>query len=201
MDFEATVLTFGVGEKIYHEGDHGKHAYTLRHGLVKLSKALRNGRNQIIRLNRQGDIFGLDSFASEPYNHDATALTPIEVCKLSVDTLNTLRRQNEVIDTALLHRWIQNLRTSEDMMLELGAKKAPEKLATFLIRWCEGEDNEEWQDLPLSRAEIGELMGLTLETVSRFFSEWKRNKLISEKRQRIRILDSEALQAISCPDA
>ena len=201
VDFQPTVMTYEAGERIYAEAESGKFAYTLRVGLVKLSKGLRNGRSQIIRLNKQGDIFGLDSFAHVPYNHDATALTDVEVCKLPVETLHDLRRGNKAIDAALLERWIQNLRTSEDMMLELGAKKAPEKLATFLIRWCEGKTDNDWQDLPLSRAEIGEVLGLTLETVSRFLSDWKRRGLITEKNQKVRILDASALQAISCPDS
>ncbi len=202
VNFQPTVLTYEAGEPIYHEGESGKYAYTLRHGLIKLTKALRNGRNQIIRLHRQGDIFGLDSFAHISYNHDAIALTPVEVCKLSVDELHTLRKGSDAIDTALMERWVQSLRSSEDMMLELGAKKAPEKLASFLIRWCEGDEGtNDWQELPLSRGELGELMGLTLETVSRFLSDWKKRELISERNQRVRILDPEALKRISCPDS
>lgn len=202
IEFQPSVLTYEPGETIYQEGESGGYAYTLRHGLIKLSKALRNGRSQIIRLHRQGDIFGLDSFAHVPYNHDAVALTPVEVCKLPVDELHALRKGSDVIDRALIERWVQSLRSSEDMMLELGAKKAPEKLASFLIRWCEGDTAEDdWRELPLSRAELGELMGLTLETVSRFLSDWKKREIISEDHHRVRILKPVELKKISCPDS
>lgn len=199
INFQPTVQTLQAGDSLYLQGDDAHYAYTIRHGLIKLNKTLANGKSQIIRLLRKGDLLGMDAFSEMPYNHDALALTDIEVCRLPIDTLHTLRRSNEAIDTAVLQRWNQNLREAEDMMLELGAKKAAERLSSFLLRWCSGEQDGEWIDLPLSRAELGELLGLTLETVSRFLSDWKKRGLISESHQQIRILEPDALEAIADP--
>jgi CRP/FNR family transcriptional regulator len=108
----------------------------------------------------------------------------------------TLKKKNPEIEQAMMLRWIQHLREAEDMMLELGAKKAGERVASFLIRWC--GDQGEWQELPLSRSEMGELLGLTIETVSRFLSDWKRKELIDEHRGRIRVMDVQALRDHVC---
>lgn len=199
IDFQPTVLSYQAGDTLYRQGDASKYAYTLRHGLIKLNKTLANGKSQIIRLQRKGDLFGMDAFSQMPYNHDSIALTNIEVCRLPIDSLHNLRKSNEAIDTALLQRWNKHLREAEDMMLELGAKKAPARLASFLLRWCAGEQEGEWNELPLSRAELGELLGLTLETVSRFLSDWKKKGYVSESHQRIMLSDPNALEDLADP--
>lgn len=195
--FQPSVVMYAVDETVYHQGDTAQNAFTLRKGLVKLIKTLPNGRTQIVRVLREGDLFGFDGFAGEPYNHTAIPLSEIEVCRLPLGELMELKKQNPEIENTMMRRWIQHLREAEDMMLELGAKKAPERLASFLIRWCEGK-GASWVVLPLSRGEIGELLGLTIETVSRFLSDWKRQGLLNEQRGSIQIQDMDGLRKVAC---
>lgn len=194
--FRPAVMTFAADEVVYHQQVAANNAYTLRQGFVKLTKMLPNGRVQIIRVLRKGDLFGFDGFAGETYNHTATALTTTEVCRLPLAELMALKQKNPEIEQAMMLRWIQYLREAEDMMLDLGAKKAGERLVSFLLRWC-GEAGS-WQELPLSRFEIGELLGLTIETVSRFLSDWKRRELINERRGMIQVADAYALREFAC---
>lgn len=196
--FQPSIVSFEADETVYHQGDASLNAFTLRRGLVKLLKTLPNGRIQIVRVLRQGDLFGFDGFAGETYNHTAVPLTEIEVCRLPLSELTELKRQNSEIENAMMKRWIQHLRQAEDMMLELGAKKAPERLASFLIRWCENTDHTGWIPLPLTRTEIGELLGLTIETISRFLSDWKRQGLINEQSGSIQLVDVDNLSKIAC---
>jgi CRP/FNR family transcriptional regulator len=195
--FQPSVVMYAPDETVYHQGDPAANAYTLRKGLVKLTKTLPNGRTQIVRVLRTGDLFGFDGFASEPYNHTATPLSEIEVCRLPLGELMELKKQNPEIENTMMRRWIQHLREAEDMMLELGAKKASERLASFLIRWCEGTGGS-WVILPLSRGEIGELLGLTIETVSRFLSDWKRQGFLNEQRGSIQIQSVDGLRKMAC---
>ncbi|MEB4589629.1 Crp/Fnr family transcriptional regulator [Candidatus Thiothrix sp. Deng01] len=195
--FQPSVVTYAVDETVYHQGDVSATAFTLRKGLVKLIKTLPNGRTQIVRVLRTGDLFGFDGFAGESYNHTAIPLSDIEVCRLPLGELMELKKQNPEIENTMMRRWIQHLREAEDMMLELGAKKAAERLASFLIRWCENS-NGGWSPLPLSRGEIGELLGLTIETVSRFLSDWKRQGFINEQRGSIQIEDIAGLRKAAC---
>ena len=198
QSFQPSIVAFGTDETVYHPGDISINAFTLRRGLVKLVKTLPNGRTQIVRVLREGDLFGFDGFAGETYNHTAIPLTEIEVCRLPLSELLELKKQNPEIENTMMKRWIQHLREAEDMMLELGAKKAAERLASFLIRWCENSAPNGFTPLPLSRGEIGELLGLTIETVSRFLSDWKRQNVINEQRGSIQIVDVDKLRKLAC---
>jgi CRP/FNR family transcriptional regulator len=198
QSFHPSVMSYTIGETIYLQGTNPLNAYTLRKGLVKLVKTLPNGRTQIVRVLQAGDLFGFDGFAGENYNQTAIPLSEVEVCRLPLVELLELKKQNPEIENAMMQRWIQHLRAAEDMMVELGAKKAPERLASFLIRWCHTADCHDWISLPLSRTEIGELLGLTIETISRFLSDWKRQGWISEQRGNIQLLDVDSLRKAAC---
>ncbi|CAA6808340.1 MAG: transcriptional regulator, Crp/Fnr family [uncultured Thiotrichaceae bacterium] len=198
--FHPSVITYDPDETIYHQNEKAKNAFTLRQGLIKLVKVLPNGKNQIVKVLRRGDLFGFDGFADENYNHMAIPLTNVEVCRLPLKELLELKKQNPEIEQTMMKRWIQHLREAEDMMVELGAKKGKERLATFLLKWCECKNSNQWIELPLSRSEIGELLGLTIETVSRFLSEWKRQEFIIEQRGSIQLVDIEGLKQAACSD-
>ena len=213
-DFHTSVLTYESGESFFHQSDDSSEsAYTLRKGLIKVTKSLPDGRTQIVRVLVAGDLFGFDGFANENYNHTAIALTDCEVCRLPMSDLSILRKSNPEIDQSMVSRLIKNLRQSEDMLLELGAKKASEKLASFILRLSLSDQNlsfssdllrgipgTEWANLHLSRSEIGSLLGLTIETVSRFFSDWKRKGFIKEEKGSIQILDAEGLKEAACSE-
>ncbi len=205
--FHTSVLTYNSGESIFHENDDSSSsAYTLRKGLIKITKSLPDGRVQIVRVLMSGDLFGFDGFAGENYNHTATALTDAEVCRLPLNDLAELRKNNSEIDRSMMAQFIKNLRHSEDMLLELGAKKASEKLATFILNLSQADNNSalnkkdelSWVALPLSRSEIGSLLGLTIETVSRFFSDWKRKGYIQESKSMIQVVDAKGLKESAC---
>lgn len=213
--FHTSVMTFDSGESIFHQFDSSSEsAYTLRKGLIKITKSLPDGRIQIVRVLVAGDLFGFDGFAKENYNHTATALTDVEVCRLPLKDLLVLRQNHQEIDASIMARFIKNLRQTEDMILELGAKKASEKLASFIMSLSLSDskfvlnndlktvnlEDEEWLSLPLSRAEIGSLLGLTIETVSRFFSDWKRKGFIKESKGTLQIIDAEGLRIAACSE-
>lgn len=206
-NFHTSVITYDAGESIFHQYDDStESAYTLRKGLIKITKSLADGRTQIVRVLVAGDLFGFDGFANQDYNHTATALTDCEVCRLPLAELAILRKDNSVIDQSMMARFIKNIRQTEDMVLDLGAKKASEKLASFIMSLSKSDVNielntvakDQWVHLPLSRGEIGSLLGLTIETVSRFFSDWKRKGFIKETKGSIQVIDPEGLKAAAC---
>ncbi len=201
QDFRTSVITLAPNESIYLEGDIAAHAYTLRKGLVKLTKSLADGRTQIVRIIGHGELFGFDGLAGEDYNQTALALTDIEICKLPMKDLERIRATSPEVDRAMMQGWIQGLRAAENMLLDLGAKKAPERLASFLLKWCKDNQPGQWIDLPLSRSEIAELLGLTVETVSRFLSDWKRKGFIQDTRSTIQLTNPEGLKQAVCSSA
>ncbi len=208
-NFHTSVLSYDSGESIFLQGENSSEsAYTLRKGLIKITKSLPDGRVQIVRILVAGDLFGFDGLADETYNHTATALTNCEVCRLPLADLAEVRKNNPKVDSSIMSRLIKNLRQTEDMLLELGAKKASEKLASFILSLSQSDirselnknDEIQWVVLPLSRSEIGALLGLTIETVSRFLSDWKRRGFIKESRGNIQIIDADGLKAAACLD-
>lgn len=199
--FQPAVIQYQTGETIYHQGAQAQSAYTLRKGMVKLTKSLANGRTQIIRVLGAGELFGFDGFADETYSHSATPLSTIEICRLPFADLASLKKQYIEIDSAMTQRWLHYLRAAENQMLALGVMKAPERLASFLINWYNsGLVTQEGVALPLARGEIGELLGLTLETVSRFMSERKRQGYLSETKGYLKLLDHSALLKAACSE-
>ena len=200
-DFRTSVLTLTHNETIYTEGDTARYAYTLRKGLIKLTKSLADGRTQIVRIIGHGELFGFDGLAGEDYSQTALALTDCEICKLPMKDLEHIRANNPSVEKAMMQGWIQGLRAAENMLLDLGAKKAPERLASFLLKWCKDKEPGQWIDLPMSRTEIAELLGLTVETVSRFLSDWKRKGFIQDTRSTIQLTDPEGLKQAVCSSA
>jgi CRP/FNR family transcriptional regulator len=196
--FSPTVKTYESGEIIYFQGDSSNHAFTLRKGIIKLVKTLPDGRTQIIRILKGGGLFGFDGFIDQDYNQSAIALTDCEVCLLPLETLQNLRKSQPEIGDAMMSRWIQYLHEAENMMLNLGAKKASERLAYFLVNWGE-QDPIGWKKIHLSRKELGELLGMTTETVSRFLSKWKKMDIIREQKGNILIQDKTELCEVINP--
>ncbi|WP_026220932.1 Crp/Fnr family transcriptional regulator [Thiofilum flexile] len=200
QDFNPSVITFGGQDTIYYQGDSARYAYTVRSGFVKLLSILPNGRTHIVRVLHTGDLLGFEGIVGGKYAHTAMALTKVDVCRFALSELMALKQNYAEVDGMLTQRWIQSLTKAEDMLVELGAKKTGERLGAFLVRWCESAPKgiEGWVPLPLSRAEVGELLGMTVETVSRALSEWKRQGLFQERGGFIRLPDVERLCATVC---
>ncbi len=195
LDVPVIKIVYEPGEIFYHENGKIQAAFTIYTGVVKLIRSLRNGRNQIVRLLTTGDIFGFEGLIEARYHHSAVAISQTKVCRLSVPELTTLCRYHGSVREALTQRWSTALRQAEELVMEMGSKKAGERLAAFLLHWCRHRDINDWTPLPLTRQEFGELLGLTVETVSRFLAEWKREGIIAERSGNIRIVQEAALRA------
>ena len=193
LEIPVYTMRYEAGEVFYQENDQTSAAYTIKSGVIKLVKQLHNGKNQIVRLLTTGDIFGFEGLMDTHYHHTAVALNEAHVCKLSLPDLIGVCRDSPHVHEAILHRWAQALKQTEDLLIELGTKKAHERLASFIINWCDHSGLEGWAPLPLTRQELAELLGLTVETVSRIMAEWKRNGLMEEKQGTIRLTDNTDL--------
>ncbi|MBK1690855.1 hypothetical protein CKO33_01535 [Ectothiorhodospira mobilis] len=193
-------LVIPAGEVLYRENAEASASYTLKDGVIKLTRTAMNGREQILRLLTRGDVMGLECMLGQRYNHTATTLTPVQVCRLPLTALKRLQTDNPALNHALLTRWAAALQQVEMLAVELGTKKASERLATFLLFWNERTGGHDDMPLPLSRTETGELLGLTVETVSRFFADWKRRGHLSEKAGVVYLHDRSALRELSGGD-
>lgn len=181
---------------LFHEDDDATHLYEIGSGQVMLYRLLGDGRRQVVDILGGGDLFGHS--LTGLYDCTAEALTPVEVRALdrrdidqSVDLLAHVNR-------CLLAR-IEALHSHAVL---LGRKSAAERVASFLMRFvpgrgvvgCEGPDRHATDTevvlLKMTRQEIADFLGLTIETVSRVLSDLKRRGVIAiERNDRIRLVD------------
>lgn len=190
-------LTYAASESIYEAGFSAQDIYILSEGYIKLFKTSLVGKKQIIRIVKPGEVFGFDGLVDALYNHSAVALRQARVCQIPVADLDNLGDSKAEVERLLMIRCIKELQHADERLLELGAKRSAERLASFLLEWCDGTPAHRWKPLVLSRLEIAQLLGLTIETVSRLFASWKREAILGEQKQSIQILDINKLRCIA----
>jgi CRP/FNR family transcriptional regulator len=156
---------------------------------------LEDGRIQVTGFHMAGEILGMDGIGTELHNADATALEDSEVCVIPYARLEepTLQRQLQKVMSRELVR-------DQGVMMLLGTMKAEERLAAFLLNLSQrfvarGFSSSEFH-LRMTRDEIGSYLGLSLETVSRLFSRFHDDELISVQQKHICIHDIAGLKAV-----
>lgn len=175
-------------------------------GVVKLTKNLTDGRQQIVGLQFASDFIGRPFRTESPYN--AETVTEVHLCTYNKGHFERLVKEFEGLEHRLFQNTLDDLDASREWMLLLGRKTAAEKIASFLhmvskrmeMVGCHDHPNPSFPtfNLPLSRAEIADFLGLTLETVSRQISNLKSEKIISLQGGRtISILDVPRLNALA----
>jgi CRP/FNR family transcriptional regulator len=196
--------TLAPGESLIWEGDDSVLVANVIDGVLKLSTGTEDGREQIV-----GMVFASD-FIGRPFGkttgHGVTALTEARVCVFNRRDFDSFAREHPALEHKLLQRTLTELDRTRRWMLLLGRKSASEKVASFLLEMCErasgsgcesGEEPAEvLLDLPVSRQQIADVLGLTIETVSRQFTRLKAEGVIDlPSRREVHIRDRFALAA------
>ncbi len=165
---------------IFSEGEPAAHMFSLAIGTVKLYKLLPDGRRQITAFLFPGDFFGLA--VDGTYAYTAEALTPVVLCRFPRRKLDSLLEEVPRIEKRLLGLAIDELAAAHDQMLLLGRKTAKEKVASFLLMLSRRAVRRGLAPspigLPMSRSDIADYLGLTIETVSRTLTQLKRDAII-----------------------
>jgi CRP/FNR family transcriptional regulator len=166
------------GQALYHAGESGDRMYTIRSGAVKLVQYLPDGSQRIVRLLRSTDVAGLEALVQTPYEHDAIALQPTEVCCLPIATLHELSKDNPDLHIELLHRWQRALSEADAWLTELSTGPARERVARLLLRLV--KDRQPPECMLFGREDIGAMLGITTETASRTVAEFKRGGILQD---------------------
>ena len=166
------------GQTLFHEDDAAEEVFTLTQGMLKLYKLLSDGRRQIVGFLVPGDFFGL-SFGRY-YGFTAEAVTPTIVCRLRRAQFVELLGECPALEREVLSRATGELAAAQDQMLLLGRKNARERLASFLMALAHRRAPAAGtaMELPMSRADIADYLGLTIETVSRTFTQFRKERLV-----------------------
>jgi CRP/FNR family nitrogen fixation transcriptional regulator len=165
----ASEYTYRKDEEIYGEGEPSEYIYQVVRGAVRTYKLLSDGRRQIGAFHLPGDVFGLDSGAIHRLTAEAIADTTVRLVKRR--SLEAAAGSHVQVAHHLWTMTANGLRHAEDHMLLLGRKTAMEKVATFLLEMDRRLTSAGMMALPMCRRDIGDYLGLTLETVSRALSQ------------------------------
>ncbi len=190
-----------VGQAVFFEGDDARNLFVLISGALKLYKLLPDGRRQITGFLYAGDFLGL-AF-NDVYQYTAEALGPSRLCRLPRARIEALLDDLPRLASRLLNLASTELAAAQAQMLLLGRKTAQERLASFLLHLTQRagariDARDDMIHLPMSRADIADFLGLTVETVSRSFSKLKSSRLIALREGgQVQIRDPKGLAAIA----
>lgn len=165
----ATEFSYRKDEEIYGEGELSEYVYQVIRGAVRTYKLLNDGRRQIGAFHLPGDVFGLDPGSTHRLTAEAISDTTVRLIKRR--SLEAAAGTNVKVAHSLWTMTAGDLRHAEDHMLLLGRKTAIEKVATFLLEMDRRLAKAGMMALPMCRRDIGDYLGLTLETVSRALSQ------------------------------
>ncbi len=165
----ATEFSYRKDEEIYGEDEPAEYVYQVIRGAVRTYKLLSDGRRQIGAFHLPGDVFGLESEMSHRLAAEAIIDTTVRLVKRS--SLEQAANKDVQVARKLWGITAGELRHAENHMLLLGRKSAMERVATFLLEMDRRLAVAGMMALPMCRRDIGDYLGLTLETVSRALSQ------------------------------
>jgi CRP/FNR family nitrogen fixation transcriptional regulator len=161
-------FTYKKGTEIYGEKEPAEYVYQVKSGAVRSHKLLPDGRRQIGAFHLAGDIFGLENGSEHRFTAEAIVDTTVRLIKRR--SLEIVAENDPMVARNLLSMTTTNLQHAEDHMLLLGRKTSLERVAAFLLEMDKRLAPSGVMALPMSRRDIADYLGLTLETVSRALS-------------------------------
>jgi len=191
----ASRLNLPKGRTLILEGDPSDNVYNVIEGDIALSRLADDGRRQILGFLESGDFIGLT--LSDSYSFSAEALSDTRLCRFDRRSIDELAGRFPGMDRQVRRMGAAAMDAMLDLVFALGRKTAEERVASFLLHRAERQgcclDPARHLTLAMTRADIADFLGLTLETVSRSFSRLKRDDvidLVSSKELRICNLDA-----------
>ena len=163
-----TPFAYAREEEIYGEGEESEFVYKVVSGAVRTHKVLNDGRRQITGFHLPGDLFGFEQ--GESHRHTAEALSETKVLVFRRRQVERAATDRAEVACQLWSIATDNLRQAQDLMLLLGRRSALERVASFLLDVGKRLGGGDTCALPMTRRDIADYLGLTIETVSRTFS-------------------------------
>jgi CRP/FNR family nitrogen fixation transcriptional regulator len=161
---------YPAGTEIYGQGETCGSLYKVEFGAVRIYRLLSDGRRQISAFHLSGEVFGFEADTIHHFFAEA-------ICGTGIRTLRMTSSQGDRA-IELLPMALRGLVRAQEHLLVLGRQNAIERIAAFLVEMCERQGGLRQVDLPMSRTDIGDYLGLTIETVSRVFSKLRQNGIV-----------------------
>jgi len=199
-DILKTRSEIGGGDFIYHPGDPFASLFAIKKGSIKTYGLTSDGREQITGFHLAGELVGMDAIGTNVHSCAAVALEPTEVCELPYGQLEEISHRVTGLQHELSRIMSREIAQGGRMLLMIGKLNAEQRVACFLehiyfrLHQLGGETNV--IHLPMSREDIGNYLGLTLETVSRRLGALQNQGILRLEKRDVHILDMGKLKEL-----
>jgi CRP/FNR family transcriptional regulator len=187
------------GDHIFHQSSKFSSLFAIKSGSVKTFGVTRDGKEQITGFHFPGELLGLDAICNEVHNCNAVALEQTVVCEISYDNIESMVGEIPSLHSDFARLMSKELRRDDEMLMILGNMSAEQRVSCFLYNLYQRmKRQDEVQDeihLPMTREEIGNYLGLSLETVSRRLTGLQQADIIKVHNRFIKLQDIERLRS------
>ena len=195
-----TIISFKKGDFLFEEGTHLNGVFCLRSGKCKVTKLSPNGKDQIIRFIKKGDLIGERSVLSGSTAHlTVTALEDMQACFIPKEEIEKGFRESNEFSLDITKTICDDLDNANVAIANMAQKNVKVRLADTLLLFDRtfGVDDEGYLNIKLSREEIANAIGTATESSIRLLSKLKKDRLIELKGKKIKLLDKTKLQHIT----
>jgi CRP-like cAMP-binding protein len=185
-------------EEIVAQDDPAVCCYLIVSGCVRMVQLLEDGRRQVGEFLFAGDLFGVDTMGT--YDFSAEAVTPVTLRRYTRRDVEALADSDRDVARQLREITCGRLRAGRELVVMLGRKTASERIATFLMQMAAraNPDRRAMVELPMSRSDMADYLGLTIETVCRRLTRLRQQQTISLNGTTVTIRDRQALAEAGC---
>jgi CRP-like cAMP-binding protein len=200
LNYEKDFRLYKRGDVLYQEGNRISGFFCINKGIIKVFKTGFDGKEQIIRFAKKGDIIAYRSVLSnELACTSAKVIEDCQVCFIPSEILISFIKSNSTFALDLIRLACQELGEANSFITDIAQKTVRERLAEVLLLLVSdfGLDTDKFLKISLTREELANIVGTATESVIRLLSEFKSDRLVELNGRKIRILDSKGLEKIS----
>jgi CRP/FNR family transcriptional regulator len=181
------------GQHLFRPGDSSHALFAVRSGALKSYCITEDGEEQVLGFTLPGELTGMDGLSGGSYASAAVVLETSSICELPFSRLEGLCHELPGLNRQMLKVVGREITADQHMLMLLGKRTAEERLASFLLSLStryhmRGLSQTEF-NLPMSRQDIGNYLGMAIETVSRLFAHFQDRGLLEVSRRQVKILD------------
>ena len=194
-----TSYTIKKGEPIFEEGETVNGVYCIKEGVCKMTKLSDNGKDQIVKLVKSGELLGQRSMISDkPANLSAVALEDMEVCFIPKNEMLGFFNDNNQFSMNVMQDICGDLKEADDIIVNMAQKSVRQRLAETLIYINNsfGTKSDGTLSVLLSREDFANIIGTATESTIRVISQFKKERLITTIGKQIKIIDIEGLKRV-----
>ncbi len=189
------ILEFDNNETVFHEGDPSDKFYILAEGNVKILKHSVGGKDIILEIMSPGDVFGgVAVLDNKPYPASAQAMEPSSVIRIGRQNLFQIMEEYPILKLEIVKYFSDKLRDAHEMLKNIATERVERRIASLLLKLSEkvGVDEDGFRkiDFPLTRQEISEMVGTTVETCIRTISKFQKQGMVKSSGGRIMIKEA-----------